>query len=490
VFGPHRFGDTDARMRLQLITAEDPLTLNLRARELIRFPQLTMPLLASLTPSEWDVTHTDEITHVVDTGQRWDVVGITAATPAAPHAYELAKAFRGNGVRVVLGGPHATLLPYEAAQHVDVVVVGEAERVWPTVLRDLERETRYAVGRQALDARTGADVETLPAGSRIYRCPTPASLDGLPPARRELIRHGGWNKWWATRAPMIATRGCPHACDYCTIPLLYPQARRVRFRPVAEVAAEVAGVPDKGLAFWDDNITANPRYAKALFRALAPLDRWWTSQATMASLQDDELLALAAASGCKALFVGLESVSQDSLAGTGKSHNTVADYAALLRRFHAHGIALQAGIMFGFDADDPDIFSRTVDLFGELGLDNATISLVVPYPGTAAYRKLRAEGRIIDEDWRHYNGKTHVVYRPARMSPDALMAGYERAKRHFYSPGQILKRMAISRTGLWWNIPRNVGYMLGTSSEAGARRAEAPVRPEAPHPSGDAASGL
>jgi hypothetical protein len=180
-------------MRLHLITAEDQLTLKLRARELIRFPQLTMPLLAALTPSSWNVTHTDEITRAVDTRQHWDVVGITAATPGAPHAYDLAQAFRKNGARVVMGGPHATLLPYEAAQHVDVVVAGEAESVWPRVLRDIERETRYAVGRHLLDVRTGANVEALPVGSRIYRCPTPAALAGHHgvSARRRIARAGG-----------------------------------------------------------------------------------------------------------------------------------------------------------------------------------------------------------------------------------------------------------------------------------------------------------
>ena len=379
-----------------------------------------MPLLAALTPPSWSVTHTDEITRAVDTRQRWDVVGITAATPGAPHAYDLAREFRASGARVVMGGPHATLLPYEAAQHVDIVVAGEAESVWPRVLRDIEHETRYATGRHLLDVRTGANVEALPAGSRIYRCPTPATLSGLPPARRDLIHHGGWNKWWATRAPTIATRGCPHSCDYCTIPLVYPQARRMRFRPVEEVAAEVGRVPDKGIVFWDDNIAANPRYAKALFRALAPLGKWWTSQATMASLQDDELLALAAASGCKALFVGLESISQASLAGAGKAHNRVADYASLLQRLHAHGIALQAGIMFGFDGDDPDIFARTVDVFGKLGLDNATISLLVPYPRdarlpSAASRRANPRRRLAPlqrQDARRLSSGAHEPRHP------------------------------------------------------------------------------
>jgi radical SAM superfamily enzyme YgiQ (UPF0313 family) len=111
-----------------------------------------------------------------------------------------------------------------------------------------------------------------------------------------------------------------------------------------------------------------------------------------------------------------------------------------------------------------------------LGLDSATISLVVPYPGTPAYRRLRAEGRILDDDWRHYNGKTHVVHRPSRMSPDTLMRGYEWARREFYSPGHILKRMGTSRTGPWWNLPRNLGYMFGTAGEADARAEDASPR--------------
>ena len=458
-------------MHLHLITAEDPLTLQARARELIRFPQLTMPLLAALTPPDWEVTHTDEITHRVDTQRTYDLVGITAATPGAPHAYELAEAFRGRGLKVVMGGPHATLRPYEVAEHADAVVVGEAEPIWSRVLQDIECETRYAIGQHALDETGQASVEVLPTGGKIYRCSTPASLAGLPVARRDLIHQGGWNKHWATRGAIIATRGCPHQCDYCTIPLLYPQATHMRFRPVEEVAAEVQSISDKGIVFWDDNIGANPRYAKALFRALIPLKKWWTSQTTMASIRDDEFLRLAAESGCKALFIGLESIYQTSLDGANKSHNQVQNYRRLLEQAHAHGIAIQAGIMFGFDADDRDVFARTVDILGDIGLDNATISLMVPYPGTPAYERLHAAGRIIDENWRHYNGKTHVVYRPARMTPDALLAGYEWAKTQFYSPGNIFKRLNISQTGLWWNVPRNLGYMFGLTGEVRSRAA-------------------
>jgi len=195
---------------------------------------------------------------------------------------------------VVLGGPHAMVLPDEPIEHADAVVVGEAEGTWPRVVADAAR------GRLA----------------GTYRSSGTADLAGMPAPRCHLIRvrpHG--------RPVMIATRGCPHRCDYCTIPLLYGPAR-VRYRPVGEVAAEVAGAPTRAVVLWDDNRGADPRYAKALFRALAPAGKWRTSQCTMAAVRDDEFLALAARSGCKALFVDLDSVSQLSLDGAHKGDTT------------------------------------------------------------------------------------------------------------------------------------------------------------------------
>jgi radical SAM superfamily enzyme YgiQ (UPF0313 family) len=238
---------------------------------------------------------------------------------------------------------------------------------------------------------------------------------------------------------------------------------------VAEVAAEAAAIPDKGLVLWDDNLGANQAYAKSLFRALKPLKKWWTSQTTLTSTEDEEFLQLAAESGCQALFIGLESINPASLASVSKRHNHVADYQRLLKRCHAHGIAIQAGLIFGLDEDRLDVFARTVDVLGGLGLDNATISLPVPYPGTPFYARMQAEGRLLDPDWRHYNGKTHVVFRPRHMTPDQLMAGFEWVKTQFYAPGHIARRLANSRTGLWWNIPRNLGYSLAISSDMRAR---------------------
>ena len=202
-----------------------------------------MPLLAGCTPDHWEVSHTDEIVQRVDFDKPVDLVGITANTPAAPHAYALAGEFRRRGVPVVIGGPHATLLPDEVARHADAVVVGEGELVWPQLLADFERGEL----------------------KRIYQSCELPDLNKMPAPRWDLIKGRAYGK-----GVTIATRGCPFACDYCTIPQMYQ--RRMRYRPIGEVVAEIRRMPGRALIFWDDNLGANRDYAKELFVAITPLE--------------------------------------------------------------------------------------------------------------------------------------------------------------------------------------------------------------------------
>jgi radical SAM superfamily enzyme YgiQ (UPF0313 family) len=413
----------------ELITAEGAESRFVRYRRIIRFPQLTMPLIAAYTPAHWRVTHTDEIVQSVRFDRPFSLVAITANTAAAPHAYRLAAKYRERGIPVVIGGPHATLMPEEVTLHANAIVVGEGEHVWPSVLRDVER-------RQL---------------ARVYRSDRLPDLNGMPLPRWDLIKGRVYGK-----GVTIATRGCPFACDYCSIPAMYQ--RRMRYRPINEVTDEIRRMPGRALVFWDDNIGANRQYAKELFEAITPLGRWWTSQVTLDVAFDDEFLRLAAKSGCKALFVGLESISQQSLISANKNHNDVASYCEVVRRFHQHDIAIQAGTVFGFDHDDRGIFRHTVELFREIGIDSTTIGILVPYPNTPLFNRLDAEGRILTRDWSKYDGKKHVVFQPALLSPKELLNGTEWAARQFYSISSIADRMRKSRTGLWWNVVRNMGY--------------------------------
>ena len=430
-FLPHVAHKQRYTHRVYLITAESQESRFVRYRRIIRFPQLTMPLLAAYTPDHWEVIHADEIVQDVDFDLPCDAVGITANTPASIHAYSLAAEFRKRGVKVIIGGPHATLLPEEVARHADAAVIGEADLLWPQILRDVEQNTLKP----------------------IYRCDTLPTLREMPSPRWDLIK----GRWYG-KGVTIATRGCPFACEYCTIPQMYN--RTMRYRPVSEVAHEVERMPGRALILWDDNIAANKKYAKELFAALTPMKRWWTSQATMDCAEDDELLELAAKSGCKALFMGFETISQASLIGANKAHNNASKFRDAIAKMHSYGIAVQAGIVFGFDEEDKTIFESTVDFYREAGLDSATISVLIPFPNTPLFKRLDSQGRILTRDWSKYDGKKNVVYQPAQMSPHELLMGMEWAARQFYSLDSISRRMRLSKTGLWWNIPRNIGYHL------------------------------
>jgi radical SAM superfamily enzyme YgiQ (UPF0313 family) len=416
-------------MKLLLITASSPEIRRIRRARFLNFQQITMPYLAALTPPGWQVQHVDEEVSPVDYNVQADLVGITFHTPSASHAYEIAGRFQARGIPVVLGGPHVTLLPEEAAAHADVIFVGEAEDLWAPFLSAFEQGQHQ----------------------KIYKADGVPSLEHVPQARKELFHRKDY-----TNGVLFASRGCPNQCDFCTLSLLYKN--RLRKRPVAEVAAEYASFHGKVIIFWDDNLAADPEYAKALFKAITPYHKWWSSQASIHAGQDDEFLELAARSGCKQLFLGLESISQSSMNEVHKTFNRVENYQAIIRRIHAHGIAVQAGIVFGFDSDTPAIFEDTIDFLEQAGVQNATFNILTPFPSTRLFQRLEAEGRITSRDWNRYNSRSDVVFKPNQMSSQELLAGFQAVSRRFYSLPSILTRLSRSPVGLWWTLPLNLAY--------------------------------
>jgi radical SAM superfamily enzyme YgiQ (UPF0313 family) len=427
--------------KLLLITASSEEIRKARRSRFLNFQQTTMPYLAATVPSGWQVLHVDEEAEEIDWTNRPHVVGITFHTPSAYHAYDLAARFKSQGACVVMGGPHVTLLPEEAGRHADVIFIGEAEGLWEEFLNG------FVTG----DYR------------RVYRRVHPPSLESVPMARKALYHRKDF-----TSGVLFATRGCPHRCDFCVIAAMYRPG--LRKRSITEVAAEYASFPGKRIIFWDDNIGADREYAKELFRAVAPHRKWWSSQASIQAARDDEFLDAAARSGCKQLFLGLESISQSSMAEVHKEFNRVEDYARIVRRVHAHGIAVQAGIVFGFDNDTPDIFEETLDFLEETGVQNATFNILTPYPGTPLFSRLEAQGRILTQDWRKFNGRTDVVFQPKQMSVDDLLAGFRYANGRFYSLPSVAKRLWQSPVQIWWTLPLNLAYAV--SWAAAQRRTE------------------
>lgn len=416
-------------MRVLLVTPENRFIKAFRKGQLNNFVQLTMPYLAAFVRPPHEVSLCDEYNETLDLEEPADLVGITCNTPNASHVYALADAFRARGRMVVLGGPHATLLPEEAKAHADSVVVGEAEDSWPRALEDAAR------GRL----------------EPFYRAAGPPSLSGLPRARRDLIRGRG-----LLESTLIATRGCPHRCRYCNLRQIYDPS--IRFRPIAEVAAEVKTFRVPFFTFWDDQLFMDPAYALRLFAALEGAGKRWAAMVTLASTSNEKLLRAAARAGCVCLFLGLESFSSESLRLANKSFNVVESYRDGVERIHRHGISVQAGIVFGFDGDDASTFELTLRGATRAGIDGATVSVLTPFPRTPVWDELAAGGRLLTRDWSYYNSKTAVAFRPARMSPEELFAGYQWFRRRFFSPACILERARRSGVRPLQSLLLNWGY--------------------------------
>ncbi|MGE0709621.1 MAG: radical SAM protein [Planctomycetota bacterium] len=412
-----------------LITPENRFIKAFRRGQLNNFVQLTMPYLAGFVRAPHRVRLVDEYNQRIDLEVRADLVGITCNTPNAQHVYALADAFRARGRLVVLGGPHATLLPEEAKAHCDAVVVGEAEDTWPAVLADAAR------GRL----------------EPYYRAAGPPSLDGLPHARRDLIHRRG-----ILRDVIVATRGCPHRCTYCNLRQIYDP--KIRFRPVEEVVAEVRTFRSPFFTFWDDQLFMDPGYARRLFAGLEGLGKRWAAMVTLASTKDERLLRAAARAGCVCLFLGLESFSPESLRLANKAFNVIDRYEEGIARIHRHGITVQAGIVFGFDGDDESTFEATLRGATRAGIDGATVSILTPFPQTPVYEQLAAEGRLLTRDWSYFNGKTAVTFRPRRLTPRALWDGYMWFRRRFFAPSCVLERARRSGVRPLQTIALNWGY--------------------------------
>ncbi len=372
---------------------------------------LTLPVLAALTPSSIEVKITDERTEAIDYESNADLIGLTYLTADAYRAYRIADEFRKRGKFVVMGGPHASVLPQEAIHHADSVVIGEAELVWKYLLQDFQKG--------------------LPR--KFYRSKIPVKMEDLPPPRRNLVKCTG-----LTTIEMVETsRGCPFNCDFCYMPTLF--GRSYRLRPIEHVIREIKTLDHDHLSFADDNLVGNPDYAKNLFKKLIPLRKKWFGNFSLARVGDVQLLRLAAQSGCTRMALGFESVSQKSLNEVNKGFNQVKKYQETIKKIHDQGITIIGYFMFGFDEDNVSIFPRTVEFIEKSSIDRPIFFILTPIPKTRLYQRLLLEGRIIDANWSHGDG-AHVMFRPKLMTTDQLEEGYRWVIKQVYSLSSITRR--------------------------------------------------
>lgn len=420
-------------MRILLASPKGPLYRRSGIfKQSLRYMPLTLPTLASLIPPELGakLECLDEGWTDIDPERiEADLVGMTVITGCAPRAYELSAVLRRRGIKVVLGGPHVTLVPNDAAPHADAIVVGYAEESWPQLLRD------FAAGvlKPRYDQAPGL------------------SLAGRPLPDRSVLprRH------YLTDNVFEATRSCVHACEFCVAPAAW--GRRPLQKPVEDVVADIRAKRAKKAIFVDLNLISERPYAIALFTALKPLGLQWYGLSTTLVARDPELLDLMAASGCRGLLLGLESIEPDNLKDVRKGFNKPDNYAEVIEALHRRRISVQGCFVFGMDADTPEVCARTAELAVEIGIDLPRFAISTPFPGTPLHHRLEAEGRILTRDWSRYDGQ-HVVFQPAKMTPRELELATEAAWRHAYSWKSIARR--LRRTAAPWPVAigTNLGY--------------------------------
>ncbi|MBN1385794.1 radical SAM protein [Candidatus Woesearchaeota archaeon] len=399
----------------------------------LRFPSLALANIAALTPKEDRIIVADEQISPINYDIEVDLVAISVNTSIAERAYEIADRFRKKGVKVVFGGLHPSLMPDESLKHADSIIIGDADGMWEKMLKDLKAgklKKRY-INDQKRD------------------------LGYLPIPKWEIFKGMGY-----VNTNFVETsRGCPHHCRFCSTSPFYHH--RHRTRPIQDVIRDINNVksfPKKFIFFVDDNIIGDREYAKKLFKALIPLKIYWISQATADIGEDEELVRLAAKSGCFGLFLGFESISKANLDDMGKGHNHIAKYKKSIATLHKHGIGIEAGFIFGFDKDDRTVFRHTLDFLNDTKTDSFLAIYLTPIPGTVMHKEFRKQKRIISDDYPKYDFR-HIVFKPKNMTAQEVYDGVSWITRRFYSKKAVIRRL-FYRSGSFLSRP-SIRRLLG-----------------------------
>src|SRR4030042_2631154 len=302
------------------------------------FPILGLTLLASLFPKTYEVKIINEAIEKVDFNAEVDLVGVTGLTCVIKRAYAIADRFRERGVKGILGGVHPSLLPDEAKEHADSVFIGETEGIFGQLLKDFEGGTLKP----------------------FYKNEGWSDLKGMPFPRRDLLS----KRYSPLFKAIETTRGCPHQCEFCSVPTI--NGRRYRTRPLKEVDQELTSIINKKgeyLFLADDNVMAREDYALSLFEIFKRHGVRWMGFATVQIAKKEALLKKAQESGCISLFIGFESLIQENLDDVWKRFGDSRDLSDLIRTIQSTRIGLPGSFIFGFDGDEAPGFKRTVEFF-------------------------------------------------------------------------------------------------------------------------------
>ena len=380
------------------------------------FPPLGLASLASYLDPDDQVELLDE--HVqapLELDDAPDLLVMSVYITSARRAWEIADPPRARDA-CVRRRTASHVPPDEAASHADTVFIGPGEGAWQEFL---------------VDFRAGRPKPRYEAAASMR------SLEGIPPVRRDLIER----RRYLCPNSIVVSRGCPHHCDFCYKDAFYEGGRSFYTQTVDEALAEIDRLPGRHLYFLDDHLLGNERFARALFDGMRGMGRLFQGASTVNAILRGDLIERAAAAGMRSVFVGFETLNPENLRRHDKRQNLGRDYDEAIRRCHDLGVMVNGSFVFGLDDDGPDVFERTVEWGISRSLETSTYHIMTPYPGTALHRRIADDERIVTDDWDLYDTR-HVVFKPKRMTPEQLEAGYWRAYRDFYTWSAIWKGAA------------------------------------------------
>jgi radical SAM superfamily enzyme YgiQ (UPF0313 family) len=371
---------------------------------------LNFAVLAEVTPEEHKVEIVEGLPEKIKIEGDYDIVAITSTTRYVHWTYEVADWYKQKGFFVVIGGWHASMLPEEAKQHADCVIVGEAEETWPLFLKDFKQGKTKS----------------------FYYPEHPVDPSLIPHPSDKLYP-------WGTKFAVLATRGCPTGCNFCSITNM--KFRNIfRKRPVEEVIKDIKARPSRVFNFEDNSLTNDPVYSKELFKAMKDINKKFFAFANINVLErDEEFLRLARDAGCVGFSVGFESIYQENIDFVTKPTNKVEKYVSGIKKVHDHGIIMIGSFVFGGDYDNLDVFEKTDDFVNRYDVDVPDPYVLTPYPGTPLFRMLESQGRILTRDWSRYNLE-RVVFKPRNMTPEELEFNTKLLHDKWYKYHNIIRR--------------------------------------------------
>lgn len=379
--------------------------------------------VAGCTPERYEVQVQDEYVAPIDFDTDAELIALSAKTSAVSRAYQVADEFRKRGKKVVLGGIHASLRPEEALEHVDHVVMGEAEETWPEFLRLFEKG----------------------------EAPKITNSEGFPPM--DHIPIPAWDKIDYGKFlfhQVQSTRGCPFTCRFCSVPDI--SGNTFRFKPPAKIIEEIKAFPKTGLMdrvktiyFVDDNFLSRPQYTEELLKELVKLNKKgelpsWSAETTLNVVNRQGLLDLFVEAGCTTLIIGLESINEATLLDMDKRVNFCVEYQDAMERIHSRGMTVVGNFIVGFDTDTLSVFDDILDFVDSNNILYPFFSILTPMPGTKLHEDFKADGRLDHMDWGRYDTK-HVVFEPRHMTREQLMDGYCYLYEQAYSSERALDRL-------------------------------------------------